>query len=103
MIYAFNPFSNVKFYALPNFADDNFEFNENGGKLFEGVENTGKRRSCLLRALSPFPTVFSKRLILQTSKNNGLLGSGSVGKKILVTYTYFCSKCRPIYNFRGFL
>ena len=26
------------------------------------VENTGKRRNCLLRAISPFPTVFSKGL-----------------------------------------
>ena len=35
-----------------------------------------KRRNCSLRTISPFPTVFSKRLVLQTSKNQGLFGKG---------------------------
>ena len=36
----------------------------------------GKRRNCSLRAISPFPTVFSKRLILRIRKNQGLFGKG---------------------------
>ena len=48
---------------LKEFADNNFKFDENGRKLSKWVENTvGKgeiARNCLLRAISPFPTVFS--------------------------------------------
>ena len=47
---------------LKEFADDNFKFDENGRKLSKQVENTGKRRNCSFRAISPFPTVFSKGL-----------------------------------------
>ena len=59
------------------FVDDNFKFDENGRKLSERVKNTvGKRRNCSLRAISSFPTVFSKRLELQTHKNQSLFGKG---------------------------
>ena len=48
---------------LKEFAGDNFEFDENGRKLSKRVENTvGKWRNCLLRAIFPFPSVFSKDL-----------------------------------------
>ena len=47
---------------MKEFADDNFRFDDNGGKLYKTVENCGKRRDCSLRAISPFPTVFSKDL-----------------------------------------
>ena len=36
-------------------------------------KHCGKRRNCSLRAISPFPTVFSS-LVLQTRKNKGLFG-----------------------------
>ena len=42
---------------LKEFADNNFKFNENGRKF---SKHCGKRRNCLLWAISPFPTVFSK-------------------------------------------
>ena len=40
-----------------------FKFDENG-KVFskKGRKHCGKRRNCSLRAISPFPTVFSKDL-----------------------------------------
>ena len=41
---------------LRDFADDNFKFNEKGRK------HCGKRRNCSFRAISRFPTVFSKDL-----------------------------------------
>ena len=48
---------------LKEFADDNFKFDENGRKFFGmGRKHCGKRRNCSLRAISPFPTVFSKGL-----------------------------------------
>ena len=40
-----------------------------------GRKHCGKRRNCSLRAIFPFPTVFSKD-ILQTCKNQGLFGNG---------------------------
>ena len=36
----------------------------------------GKRRNSSLRAISPFPTVSFKILVLQTRKNQGLFGKG---------------------------
>ena len=48
---------------LKEFADDNFIFDKNGIKFSKGEENTvEKRRNCSLRAISPFPVVFSKDL-----------------------------------------
>ena len=41
--------------------------------LLNGRKQCGKRRNCLLQAISPFPSVF-KRLVLQTHKNQGLFG-----------------------------
>ena len=41
VLLAFNPFQNDKFYTLPNrdFAEDNFEFDENGRKFSKQVKN----------------------------------------------------------------
>ena len=41
------------------------------------IENTvGKRRNCSLRAISPFPTVFSKDLKYRQIKTRACLGKG---------------------------
>ena len=62
---------------LKEFADDNFRFGENGKKFFNWVENAvGKRRNCSLRAISPFPTVFSKGLYCRHVKTRACLGKG---------------------------
>ena len=60
------------------FADDSFILDENGRKFSKRVENTGKRRNCSLRAISPFPTVFFRRLEMQTRKSQGLYGKGLI-------------------------
>ena len=74
----------------------------------------GKRRNCSLRAISPFPTGFSfshsvfKGLVLQTHKNQGLLGKGLKQHLIrhLQMVSSFCHlvkshitdvACRPCY------
>ena len=60
---------------LKGFADGNFEFDENGEEFFKGVEkHCGKRRNCSLRAISPFPTVFSKELYCRHVKTRACLG-----------------------------
>ena len=41
------------------------------------VENTGKKRNCSLRAISPFPTVFSKKLYSRQVKTRACVGKGS--------------------------
>ena len=62
---------------LKEFADNKFEFDENGKKIFKWVENTlRKRRNCSLRAISPFPTVFSKDLYCRHVKTRACLGKG---------------------------
>ena len=62
---------------LKEFADDNFRFDENGKKLSKRVEkNCGKKRNCSLRAISPFPTVFSKGLFPRGVKRCHCVGMG---------------------------
>ena len=46
---------------LKEFADNNSEFDENDS-LQTGRKHNGKRRNCLLWAISPFPLVFPKNL-----------------------------------------
>ena len=59
------------------FADDNSEFDENGRKFLRRVENTvGKGEIAQKRAVSPFPTVFSKDLSYRHVKTRACLGKG---------------------------
>ena len=64
--------------SKPNkFADDNFKFDENGKKLSKRVKkHCGKRRNCLLQAISPFPKVFSKGLFPRGVKRCHCVGMG---------------------------
>ena len=59
---------------LEEFSDDKFTFDENGRKSSKWVKKKhgGKRRNCLLRAISPFPQCF-KRYVLQTCTKLGLV------------------------------
>ena len=41
-----------------------------------GKEHYGKRRNCSLRAISPFPIVFSKDFYCRHEKNTDLFGKG---------------------------
>ena len=69
--------TNFRLSQIEEFADDNFIFDKNGRKLSKWVENTvGKRRNCSLRAISPFPTVFSKGLFPKGIKRCHCVGIG---------------------------
>ena len=58
---------------LKAFADHNFKVDENGRKFSKWVQKyCGKRRNGSLRAISPFPTVFSK----DSFRHQGLFGKG---------------------------
>ena len=60
---------------LKEFADGNFEFDENGREFSKRVENSVvKVENCLLPAISPFPTVISKDLCCRHIKE-GLFSS----------------------------
>ena len=76
----FNPLPDDKFIdssKLKEFTDDNFISDENSRKLSKWVENTdGKRRNCSLRAISPFPAVFSKGLFPRGIKSCHCVGMG---------------------------
>ena len=63
-------------------------------------KHSGKRINCSSPAISPFPTVFSKRLVLHTGKNQGLCGKGL---KIVRRQTNYCLKLNEIEenNFRS--
>ena len=62
---------------LKEFADDNFKFDEDLQKVIQtGRKHCGKRRNCLLQAISPFPTVFSKGLFPRGVKRCHCVGMG---------------------------
>ena len=61
---------------LKEFADNNIRFDENGGKFYKRVENTGQRMNYSLRVISPFPTVFTKDLYCRQAKTRACLGKG---------------------------
>ena len=62
---------------MKEFADDNFKYNANGGKFFRTVENTvGKGKICLLRAISPFPAMFSEDFYCRHVYTTACLGKG---------------------------
>ena len=57
------------------FADKNYKFGENCRKLSKSVEITeGKGEICSLRAISPFPSVFSKDLYCRHVKTKACSG-----------------------------
>ena len=52
---------------LKEFADDNFEFDENGRKFFKRVENTvGKGEIACYEQFLPFPQCFQKTCTADT-------------------------------------
>ena len=61
---------------MKEFAHENFEGDENGGKFSKRVENTmGKEKLVVMSNFSFSRSVF-KRLVMQTCKNQGLFGKG---------------------------
>ena len=61
-----------------------------------GRKHCGKMRNGSLRAISPFPTVFSKdfeRLLLQTCKNRGLFGKDQSTKSDISAMSYSSTVC----------
>ena len=68
--------TNLDSSKLKKFANNNFKFDENGGELSTGRKHCGKRRNCSLRAISPFPTVFSKGLFPRDIKRCRCVGMG---------------------------
>ena len=63
---------------LKEFADDNFNLDVDRRKLYKRVDrkHCGKRRNCSLRAISPFPTVFSKDFYCIHMKTGACLERG---------------------------
>ena len=64
---------------LKEFADGNSKFDENGRKL---------------RAISPFPTMVFKRLVLQTHKNQDLFWKGLRELNATQWIGYFLTWCK---------
>ena len=61
---------------LKDFADDNLNLMNMTISSPKGRKHCGKRRNCSLRAISPFPTVFSKDLYCRLVKTRACLGKG---------------------------
>ena len=78
---------------MKKFADNNFEINENGERISERVEKRcGKRRSCTLRPISLFSTVFSKDLYC-IRKYKGPLKKRLDAENLLVIKSF--GSCQP--------
>ena len=76
----FNPLPDEKIldrFKLKQSADANLKFHKNSRKVIQmGKKHCGKRRNCSLRAISPFPTVFSKGLFSRGVKRRHCVGMG---------------------------
>ena len=74
-----NPFPNYKFFTLPNWKTLQMTITSLM-KMAESYptarKHCGKRRKCYLRAISPFPTVFSKDFHCRHIKTRACLGKG---------------------------
>ena len=67
-------------------------------KVFQtGRKHCGKRRNCSLRAISPFPTVFSNDLYRRHVKNLGLFWKGWKGCRR--TFSHI-EKCKRLFEIR---
>ena len=70
IFYLFNPFPNDKYLdssKLKEFADDNYDFDENGGKFSESIENTvGKGGIARYRQFLLFSQCFQKTCTADT-------------------------------------
>ena len=58
------------------FVDDNSKFDENSGKFYKQVENTGKKEKLLITSNFSFSHSVFYRPLPQTHKNKGLFGKG---------------------------
>ena len=78
---------------LKEFADDNFKFDENGGKFSKmGRKHWEKEKLLITSNFSLSYSVF-KRLVLQTRKNQGLFGKGSKNTNLkLLVMTIYCKQ-----------
>ena len=66
---------NFRLSELERVCKGNIKFDENDGKFSKSVgKHYGKRRNCSLRAISPFPAVFSKDLYCRHIKIRACLG-----------------------------
>ena len=77
MLLTLSQTTNLRLIKLKEFADDNFNLDKKWQKVAEmGKKHCGKRRNCSLRAISPFPTVFSKDLFCRHVKTRACLEKG---------------------------
>ena len=68
--------TNFRLFQTERICRRQFQIDENGRKLSKQVENTGKRRNCSSRAISPLPTVFSKSFFPRGVKRCHCVGMG---------------------------
>ena len=75
--------TNLRLFKTKRVCRRQFQTLQKWQKAFKtGRKHCGKRRNCSLRAISPFPTVFSKDLYWRHVKNQGLFGKGLTAKVI---------------------
>ena len=61
---------------LKEFADNNFEFDENGRELSKWVKTLWEKEKLLVTSNFSFSHSVFKRFVLQPPKNQGLFGKG---------------------------
>ena len=74
-----NPFTNDKIWTFPNWKNLQATISnlmKNGRKLSKWLKTLWEMRNCSSRAISPFPTVFSKNLHCRQVKTRACLGKG---------------------------
>ena len=71
------PKRQIRLFQTDGVCRRQFKINKNWQKVLQmGRKYCRKRRNCSLRAISPFPTVFSKDLFCRPVKTRACLGKG---------------------------
>ena len=79
--------TNFRFFHTERVCRRQFQICQKWQKVIQmGRKHCGKRRNCSLRAISPFPTVFSKGLFPRGRQKASLCGNGLINRYTFSTY-----------------
>ena len=79
-----------RLFKSKEFADDNFELDENGREFTEQVKTLWDKEKLLVTSNFSFSQSVFKTLVLQTRKNQGFFGKGLIYLLTSDSYDIYC-------------
>ena len=94
--------TNFRLYQIKRVCRRQFQIWSKWQKVLQmGWKHCGKRRNCSLRAISPFPTVFSKDLHCRHVKTRACLGTGYIIFRLVKIQSHGKNHCLSFFNERN--